>query len=85
MVMQEDVKLLLSDEAIISRIYTIRGMRVMIDRDLAILYQVETKALNQAVRRNLQRFPHDFMFQLSPEERGELVTKWRRFSTGPFQ
>jgi len=66
--MEEHVNLLLSDEAIISRIYTIRGMRVMIDRDLAVLYQVETKVLNQAVRRNLQRFPNDFMFQLGPVE-----------------
>ena len=66
--MKEDVNLLLSDEAIINRIYTIRGMRVMIDRDLAILYQVETRVLNQAVRRNLQRFPYDFMFQLDQAE-----------------
>jgi hypothetical protein len=66
--MEEHVNLLLSDEAIISRIYTIRGMRVMIDRDLAMLYQVETRILNQAVRRNLQRFPDDFMFQLNQVE-----------------
>jgi hypothetical protein len=66
--MEEHLNLLLSDEAIISRIYTIRGMRVMIDRDLAILYRVETKVLNQAVRRNLNRFPHDFMFQLDQVE-----------------
>jgi hypothetical protein len=76
--MEEHVNLLLSDEAIISRIYTIRGMRVMIDRDLAILYQVETKVLNQAVRRNLQRFPHDFMFQLDQVElenwKSQIVT-----------
>jgi len=55
-----------------------RGMRVMIDRDLAALYQVETKALNQAVRRNLQRFPNDFMFQLGPVElenwKSQIVT-----------
>jgi hypothetical protein len=49
-------------------IYVIRGQKVMVDSDLAELYQVETKALNQAVRRNLERFPKDFMFQLTSEE-----------------
>jgi hypothetical protein len=49
-------------------IYLIRGQKVMVDSDLADLYQVETKALNQAVRRNLDRFPKDFMFQLTSEE-----------------
>jgi hypothetical protein len=66
--MKAEVNMLLSDEAIINRIYTIRGMRVMIDRDLAMIYQVETRVLNQAVRRNLQRFPYDFMFQLDQAE-----------------
>jgi hypothetical protein len=47
------------------RIYLQRGRKVMLDADLAELYQVPTKALNQAVRRNLDRFPEDFMFQLS--------------------
>ena len=49
-------------------IYTIRGTKVMLDRDLAALYQVSTKVLNQAVKRNENRFPTDFMFQLSKEE-----------------
>src|SRR5262245_53230711 len=49
-------------------IHFIRGFRVRLDRDLADLYQVETKALNQAVRRNPERFPSDFMFQLTQEE-----------------
>lgn len=49
-------------------IYIIRGLKVMLDSDLAELYQVETKALNQAVKRNLDRFPKDFMFQLTEEE-----------------
>jgi hypothetical protein len=49
-------------------IYLIRGEKVMLDRDLAVLYGVETKALNRAVKRNLQRFPSDFMFQLTAEE-----------------
>ena len=49
-------------------IYVIRGQRVMFDSDLAMLYEVETKALNRAVKRNLERFPEDFMFQLTKEE-----------------
>src|SRR2546426_10881308 len=53
-------------------IFLIRGERVMLDSDLAALYQVTTKALNQAVRRNRERFPEDFMFQLTPEESREL-------------
>jgi len=49
-------------------IFLVRGHRVMLDRDLAVLYGVETRVLNQAVRRNLDRFPDDFMFPLSREE-----------------
>lgn len=49
-------------------IYTIRGHRVMFDSDLAMLYEVETKVLNQAVKRNIERFPKDFMFQLTEQE-----------------
>ena len=55
-------------ERIASRIYLIRGQKVMLDRDLAELYRVTTGALNQAVKRNRKRFPPDFMFQLSKEE-----------------
>jgi hypothetical protein len=55
-------------EKIDAMIYTIRQQRVMLDSDLAMLYGVETKVLNQAVRRNLKRFPGDFMFQLTPDE-----------------
>ena len=51
-----------------SQIFTIRGVQVMIDRDLARLYGVETRALNQAVKRNIERFPERFMFQLTKEE-----------------
>jgi phage regulator Rha-like protein len=69
-------------EEIRSRIYTIRGVQVMLDEDLALLYGVETKVLNQSVKRNSERFPEDFMFQLSEEEykllRSQNVTleKW---------
>ena len=55
-------------ELIERRIYVIRGQKVMLDADLAELYQVETRALNQAVNRNLDRFPQDFMFRLTAEE-----------------
>ena len=55
-------------QSIQNRIYDIRGERVMLDRDLAALYETETKALNLAVKRNLKRFPRDFMFQLTKEE-----------------
>jgi phage regulator Rha-like protein len=59
-------------EMIERRIYLIRGKKVMLDSDLAELYEVETKALNRAVRRNLDRFPEDFMFQLTKEETESL-------------
>ncbi len=55
-------------ELIENKIYLIRGKKIMLDRDLANLYRVETKALNRAVRRNIKRFPEDFMFQLTLEE-----------------
>ena len=58
----------MSDEVIVSRIYVIRSQKVMIDRDLASLYGVETKVLKQAVRRNAARFPQDFMFEMNNEE-----------------
>ena len=60
----------LDDDSIRSRILTIRGVQVILDRDIAILYGVETKALNQAVKRNRERFPDRFMFQLTEEELG---------------
>ena len=55
-------------QSIQNRIYEIRGERIMLDRDLAALYETETKFLNQAVKRNSKRFPKDFMFQLTNEE-----------------
>lgn len=68
-------------KSIQSRIYEIRGERVMLDFDLATLYEVETKVLNQAVKRNIQRFPEDFMFRLSLNEwenmRSQIVTAYQ--------
>ena len=55
-------------QSIQNRIYELRGKRVMLDRDLAILYEIETRVLNQSVKRNIKRFPDDFMFQLSQFE-----------------
>jgi len=70
-----------AEEEIINRIYIIRGQKVMLDKDLAEMYGVETFNLNKAVKRNLSRFPDDFMFQLSSEEFKNLIfqngiSKW---------
>ncbi len=59
---------MIPEKAIINKIFVIRGRKVMIDSDLAELYEVETKVLKRAVRRNILRFPDDFMFELSDEE-----------------
>ena len=61
-------KVLLTIQDINTKIYTIRNIKVMLDSDLAQLYEVETKTLNRVVKRNLKRFPVDFMFQLSDDE-----------------
>jgi hypothetical protein len=55
------------------RIFTIRGVQVMLDRDLAEIYKVETKVLNQAIKRNIERFPKGFRFQLTDEEAKDLL------------
>lgn len=60
--------IIFTEDAIINKIYTIRGQKVMLDRDLAELYLVDTKRLNEQVKRNLKRFPDDFMFQLTSAE-----------------
>ncbi|PWB25287.1 ORF6N domain-containing protein [Flavobacterium sp. HTF] len=69
---------LLSEETISNKIYFIRGQKVMLDRDLALLYGIETKVLKQSVKRNLSRFPEDFMFELDKSEfenwRSQFVT-----------
>ncbi|MFH1190037.1 MAG: ORF6N domain-containing protein [Candidatus Omnitrophota bacterium] len=71
MILQENIE---------SRILQIRGRKVMLDRDIADLYGVSTKALNQAVRRNSMRFPKDFMLILTSAEQKELVTNCDRFA-----
>ena len=81
----------MSDEIVLIQnlIYEIRGQKVMLDSDLAKLYQVETRVLNQAVKRNLKRFPPDFMFQLTAEEvlnmsSQNVTTSTRPTSAPPF-
>ncbi len=75
---KETKKLLVPIENISGKIYFIRGQNVMLDRDLAELYSVQTKALKQAVRRNISRFPSDFMFEINQKEfknlRSQIVT-----------
>jgi len=68
------MKELLKQNRIENKILFIRGRRVIVDQDLAVLYGVETKVLNQAVKRNIDRFPEDFMFRLTEKEKKEVVT-----------
>jgi hypothetical protein len=70
---------LISQQYIETRIFTIRQFQVIIDKDLAEMYQVDTKVMNQAVKRNIDRFPEGFKFQLTDEEKNELVTNCDRF------
>lgn len=71
-------KIAIPDEVILNKIFLIRGQKVMIDRDLSELYGIETKVLKQAVRRNIERFPDDFMFEMTVNEfhdwRSQFVT-----------
>lgn len=70
--------IIFTEDTIINKIYTIRGQKVMLDRDLATLYQIETKRLKEAVKRNIVRFPNDFMFILNDIE----FQNWRtQFAT----
>ncbi|MGJ1267807.1 ORF6N domain-containing protein [Sphingobacterium spiritivorum] len=70
---KDNIQNALSDEVLIDKIYLIRGQRIILDRDLAQLYNVETRVLKQAVRRNIDRFPEDFMFEMSDTE----LKDWR--------
>jgi hypothetical protein len=73
---------LIPDDVVINKIYFIRNQKVMLDRDLAELYSVETKRLNEQVKRNLSRFPEDFMFQLSEIEFQNLKSQFATSSWG---
>lgn len=74
-------ELTISQKEIENKIFVFRDTQVMIDRDLAETYQVETKVLNQAVKRNIERFPQQFRFQLTNDEKMELVTNCDRFES----
>ena len=77
-----DSKHILSEETISNTIYFIRNQKVMLDRDLATLYGIETKRLNEQVKRNLSRFPEDFMFQLTENEFQNLKSQIATSSWG---
>lgn len=77
----EEKNAIYKNENIEEMIYVIRGKQVMIDRDLAELYQVQTKRLNEQVKRNSRRFPEEFCFRLSDVEKNELVANCDRFKT----
>lgn len=72
---KEKERLVVPQEVLVSKIYYIRGQKVMLDEDLAELYQVETRQLNQQIKRNMERFPEDFMFQLTTEEFDNLKSQ----------
>jgi len=72
----------LPDELIINKIYLIRGMKVMLDHDLSELYSVETKQLKRQVKRNIERFPKDFMFELSRKELDSLRSQFGTLKRG---
>ena len=76
--------LLIPDEAIMNKIIIIRGIKVMIDRDLAELYGVTTKRLNEQMKRNRKRFPEDFMFQLTQQEKTDVVANCDHLSNLKF-
>ncbi|MCD6067804.1 MAG: DNA-binding protein [Bacteroidetes bacterium] len=65
---KKETALMIADEVVMNKIYYIRGHKVMLDSDLAELYQIETKQLKRQVKRNIDRFPEDFMFELTEEE-----------------
>ena len=69
---QENSQILITEEIILSKIYNVRGKQVMLSQDLAELYQVETKVLNQQVKRNIGKFPERYMFQLTQNEHDRL-------------
>lgn len=72
---EKQINSLIPDESLIEKIYLIREQKVMIDSDLAELYGVETRVLNQAVNRNIERFPSDFMFELNAQEWSDLKSQ----------
>lgn len=72
----------LADHFVVDKIYEVRGQKVMLDSDLAELYGVENKPLNEQVKRNIERFPNDFMFQLSADEYKSLKSQFATSKIG---
>lgn len=86
---KDTTELVIPEEIVMNKIYFIRGHKVMLDSDLAELYNVETRSLNQAVNRNKDRFPNDFMFQLTEKEWENLksqfvISSWGGRRTQPY-
>ncbi len=79
---KKESSLIVPDEVVMNKIYVIRNQKVMLDVDLADLYQVDTKRLNEQVKRNLKRFPEDFMFQLTQSEFENLKSQFATSSWG---
>ena len=82
--MKRKQKTPINDELIINKIIILRNKKVMLDRDLAELYGVTTKRLNEQVRRNLKRFPTDFMFHITPDEKDEIIIGYDHLKTLKF-
>lgn len=74
---KKELQALVMEQQILNRIYVVRGEKIMLDRDLAELYGIETRVLKQAVKRNIERFPKDFMFEMAANE----FKKWRENTT----
>jgi hypothetical protein len=74
MITENRNQLILTDEVIISKIYLVRGKKVMLDKDLAELYEVKAFRLREQVKRNYERFPENFMFRLTEEETDFMVS-----------
>ena len=72
------------DEIIINKIIVLRDVKVMIDKDLAELYGITTKQLNQQVKRNIKRFPEDFMFQINQEEKDDIILSFKHLNSLKF-
>jgi hypothetical protein len=73
---KSELQVLVADQKILNKIYVLRGQKVMLDKDLAEMYGVETKVFNQSVKRNMARFPKDFMFALSEKESANLRSQF---------
>lgn len=79
---EKELQTLVAEQRILNRIYVVRGQKVMLDEDLAAMYGVETRRLNEQVKRNMKRFPHDFMFTLTRKEYENLKSQFATSSWG---